>query len=282
MVLQPRRKNVETPELVLFLTSEFSQWYPSDFTSKEGVTFNCCEQFMMYSKAMLFGDTETAQKILKAETPREQKELGRGVKNFDKEVWEQHARDIVYEGNYYKFTQNPALWRALSDTGNKRLVEAADYDQVWGIGLRADDPDAQDPAKWKGANWLGDTLTSLRDDLEIAGFTPEFNDANRFSFSMYDEKGQRWFHITGGELAKQFNTASVKEAVDSLTAIHPRDRENTDVTIDFKGHGKITEKADTFLARHSEEISLIQLAADFPDLLDAVKTDPRMKKKYGL
>ena len=279
---QPRQKNLETPSLVLFLTTEFSQWYPSDFTSKDGKNFNCAEQFMMYSKAMLFGDTETAEKILEAKTPDEQKQLGRAVKNFDKEVWDQHAQEIIYEGNYYKFTQNPPLWQALERTAGKMLVEAAHYDPIWGIGVRADDPDAQDPEKWKGTNWLGGTLTTLREDLMASGFQPAFTDDNRVSFSMYDDAGQRWLHISGGELAKQFNVASQKDAVDSLTNIHPRDREFTDITIDFKGVGPLTEKADTFIARHSEEISLIQMAADFPDLMDAVKTDPRMRKKYGL
>jgi ribA/ribD-fused uncharacterized protein len=279
---QPRKKNVETPSLVLFLTSEFSQWYPSDFTSKEGKNFNCAEQYMMYSKAMLFGDTETAEKILDAKTPDEQKALGRAVKNFDKDVWDQHACEIIYQGNYYKFTQNPHLWQALDATSSKQLVEAAHYDPIWGIGLRADDPDAQDPAKWKGTNWLGGTLTKLRDDLRAEGFQPTMTDDNRVNFRMYDEKGQRWLYVTGGELAKQFNAASQKDAVDSLTNIHPRDREFEQVTVDFKGFGKISEPVDNFISRHQEEIAFIQMSAEFPDLLDAVKADPRMKKKYGL
>ena len=38
----------------------FSQWYRSDFTV-ENNTFNCCEQYMMYQKALLFNDNRTAQ-----------------------------------------------------------------------------------------------------------------------------------------------------------------------------------------------------------------------------
>ncbi|MEZ0224082.1 MAG: NADAR family protein [Alphaproteobacteria bacterium] len=279
---QPPKKNLETPNMVLFLSSEFSQWYPSDFVSKEGLKFTYAEQYMMHAKAMLFGDTETAEKILAASTPDEQKKLGREIRNFDKDVWERHAQEIVYQGNYYKFTQNPHLWQVLEKTAGKQLVEAAHYDAIWGIGLRAEDPEAQDPAKWKGKNWLGDTLTRLRDNLTAQNFQPEFNDGNRFSFRMYAEKKQRWLYLTGEELARQFNAASQKEAVDSLTLIHPRDREFEDITLDFKGHGKITEKVDTFIARHSEEISLIQLMAEFPDMMDAVKRDPHMKRKYGL
>ena len=61
---------------------EFSQWYKSKITYEE-LTFSCCEQFMMYFKAMLFGDTVNAKKILFSNSPKEIKELGRQVKNFD-------------------------------------------------------------------------------------------------------------------------------------------------------------------------------------------------------
>ena len=41
----------------------FSNWYYSDFIV-DGILFNCGEQYMMYHKAMTFGDTKTAQKII--------------------------------------------------------------------------------------------------------------------------------------------------------------------------------------------------------------------------
>ena len=43
---------------------------------------------MMYRKAILFNDRISAQKILSASTPREQKRLGRLVKNFDTGIWD--------------------------------------------------------------------------------------------------------------------------------------------------------------------------------------------------
>lgn len=42
---------------------------------------------MMYSKALLMGDTETAGKILCASTPGEAKKLGRLVTPFDQAKW---------------------------------------------------------------------------------------------------------------------------------------------------------------------------------------------------
>ncbi len=164
--------NLETEHYVLFLTNEFSQWHPADFISAEGVLFNCTEQYMMYQKAMLFGDRKTAEAILDAKTPHGQKILGRQVNGFDQQVWEANAKRIVYEGNYYKFTQNPDLFEILKNTGAKLLVEAAPHDPVWGIGLQADDPLALDQATWKGKNWLGFILTAVRDDLLNGHFEP--------------------------------------------------------------------------------------------------------------
>jgi ribA/ribD-fused uncharacterized protein len=148
----------------LFWHGVFSQWHPSEF-EYGGIVFNCCEQFMMFYKAIFFNDHETAAKILNSSNPKEQKKLGRQVKNFDVGEWASVARHIVYTGNECKFTQNPDLCKQLVETYPATLVEASPYDKVWGIGLEAEHPDATDPTKWKGKNWLGEVLTSLRNNI---------------------------------------------------------------------------------------------------------------------
>jgi len=58
----------------------FQQWFPSPFTdsSLEGSPkFPTSEHYMMFRKAMLFGDEAVAKKILAAERPGEAKTLGR-------------------------------------------------------------------------------------------------------------------------------------------------------------------------------------------------------------
>jgi ribA/ribD-fused uncharacterized protein len=144
--------------------SPFSQFHPCVF-EVEGVTFNCAEQFMMYSKAKLFGDDEVASQILTKEIPKDQKALGRQVKNFDDAIWQLHAMDIVYKGSYAKFTQNENLKKHLLKTEGTTLVEASPMDAIWGIGLPADNPKAQDRKTWRGKNQLGEILTKLREDL---------------------------------------------------------------------------------------------------------------------
>ncbi len=144
--------------------SPFSQWHFKDFTVDE-VVFNTAEKWMMYQKALLFNDTETADKILATNDAREQKQLGREVKNYEQLIWDENKEQIVYEGNMHKFRQNPDILQILLSTHPKILVEASPDDKIWGIGLTEDDEKAQDESTWDGQNLLGYVLTSLREDL---------------------------------------------------------------------------------------------------------------------
>lgn len=59
----------------------FSQWHKSRFIVND-IEFNSAEQYMMYSKAVLFGDNEIAESILNTNDVRKQKQLGREVKGM--------------------------------------------------------------------------------------------------------------------------------------------------------------------------------------------------------
>lgn len=160
-----RIKNLNTEDTYYFVGGPFSQWYPSNFTDENGQDFVTAEQYMMYSKAMLFDDQEIARKILNTESPAEQRALGREIRNFDVDVWNDNALDIVTEGNRLKFSQNPELAHYLKRTGDKLIVEAADYDPVWGVKLGAYDRRIFDQNEWQGTNWLGQALMQTREDL---------------------------------------------------------------------------------------------------------------------
>lgn len=142
----------------------FSQWSKTPFEYR-GITFNCNEQWMMHQKAKLFKDEETAEKILATESPREQKKLGRQVKNFDKEMWESNCIAIVTLGQFIKFGDDKKAMTALKETCGSLLVEASPYDKIWGIGIS--EHFAASGAEWKGTNWLGQCLTFVR--LEFFG-----------------------------------------------------------------------------------------------------------------
>ncbi|MEV0251590.1 NADAR family protein [Nocardia sp. NPDC050712] len=145
-------------------SAALSQWWPAEFTV-EGETFRSAEHYMMWGKAMLFGDTETAQRILAAGHPKQAKDLGRQVCAFDENAWNAARFDIVVAGNVAKFGQHPDLADYLLRTGDRVLVEASPVDRVWGIGLAADDPRAEDPSRWRGLNLLGFALMAARADL---------------------------------------------------------------------------------------------------------------------
>jgi ribA/ribD-fused uncharacterized protein len=156
----------KTEKYVLFWNGPFSQWYPSRFDIG-GTEYNCCEQYMMAQKALMFGDTESYRMIMSTGSPKDQKEIGRRVKDFDKTKWESFCRQIVYDANYAKFTQNKALMEELVKTGSLEIAEASPVDLIWGIGLHETDPDALDKSKWQGTNWLGEAIMQVRDSINF-------------------------------------------------------------------------------------------------------------------
>ncbi|MBK3569046.1 NADAR family protein, partial [Streptomyces sp. MBT62] len=134
-----------------------SQWWPSPFTV-DGVTYATAEHWMMAGKARLFDDEAALARVLAAGHPSEAKKAGRLVGGFDEETWTRERFGIVVEGSVHKFTADEELRAFLLGTGDRVLVEASPVDRVWGIGLAADDPAAEDPERWRGPNLLGFAL----------------------------------------------------------------------------------------------------------------------------
>ncbi|PHQ30458.1 NADAR family protein [Leeuwenhoekiella nanhaiensis] len=143
----------------------FSQWYEVSFEI-EDVTYHNAEQFMMAQKALLFKDHDIYNQIISSSKPGKVKELGRQVRNFDQQAWEENRLDIVVKGNYHKFSQNKELSTFLINTKDRILVEASPVDTIWGIGLAQDDERALNPNLWKGQNLLGYALMEVRDQLK--------------------------------------------------------------------------------------------------------------------
>jgi ribA/ribD-fused uncharacterized protein len=141
-----------------------SQWWPVDFET-EGERFASAEHYMMWRKALLFDDAEAAARVLAAGHPQQAKAIGREVRGFDDATWVAHRSAIVEAASVAKFGQHADLCAYLVGTGDRVLVEASPRDRVWGIGMGASNPDAADPAKWRGLNLLGFALMAARATL---------------------------------------------------------------------------------------------------------------------
>ncbi|GAB3306751.1 NADAR family protein [Hymenobacter tenuis] len=141
-----------------------SQWWVTNFAVSD-VTYPSAEHWMMAEKARLFSDHVLLARILAAPSPAEAKKLGREIRGFVPEIWEEHKYKIVLQGNLHKFSQHPDLATFLLATNDRVLVEASPVDAIWGIGLAADAPDAEHPERWKGTNLLGFALMEVRDQL---------------------------------------------------------------------------------------------------------------------
>ena len=147
----------------------YSNWHPSVFCDEAGHRFCNAEQYLMYHKALVMNDAETAAQILLERKPGKIKALGRQVRNFSEALWEEKRLAIMEAGCYLKFTQNPALCATLLATGKRTLVEASPVDSIWGIGMAEDDPLVETPSMWRGCNLLGIALTHVRERIRNEG-----------------------------------------------------------------------------------------------------------------
>ena len=143
-----------------------SNWYFCNF-EVDDVKFSSSEQYMMHAKAMLFKDTETANKILKTHDCGAVKALGREVKNFDSVIWDSNKEKIMFIGLLEKFRQNNDIKKKLLSTGDSILAEGAAKDLIWGIGLSMADPRRFNQNEWKGENLLGKILMDVRECLKL-------------------------------------------------------------------------------------------------------------------
>lgn len=180
------------------------QMFPSSFHDEDvhpTHTFNCCEQYMMYRKALVFtgstdGTTKTLPKdhkfknlpdwVLSEPDPSRQKYLVRETKPEKKQlkVWDEIKYGVVLAGNMHKFRQNIDLHEQLLSTVPLQLVEAAPNDRVWGIGFSAEDANANYDS-W-GTNLLGSILMEVRmtlsDELAEVESVEEIPEADTLDF----------------------------------------------------------------------------------------------------
>ena len=162
--LQPKQVFTQSRDnQVAFFSGEspLSNFHPSPFTIGSQ-TYTCAEQYIQLQKSLIFGDQSTAGEIMKATTPRKQKQLSYEIKNFSRQVWEERACDAIRPGLKAKYEQNEDCRKFLIATADKEIVEASPNDKFWGIGRGLRDPLLWDKAKRQGSNNMGKLLMEVR------------------------------------------------------------------------------------------------------------------------
>lgn len=147
-----------------FVGGPFSNFFIINFVCN-GVLFNCVEQFFHWKKAVHFKDEETANKILAEKEPKKQKSLGRSVKNFNQQEWEEISYNVMLEGLYAKFSTE-GLKQVLLQTGDANIEECAPYDNFWGT-KRSCDQALSNTSPVNGKNRLGEALMETRRRLLV-------------------------------------------------------------------------------------------------------------------
>ena len=141
----------------------FSHWYNADSKDEDGNVYPTVEHYMMYHKALLFGDEAVAKDILISTSPDEVKQAGRRVHGFDIAKWTACRERIVFDGNFLKYSQHLDLQQLLLETKSRQLVEASPEDRIWGIGYSA--ADASEHRDDWGENLCGKALEKVRAQL---------------------------------------------------------------------------------------------------------------------
>ena len=145
------------------MLNPFSNFYPAKF-SFGGKDYSSSEQMIQHTKAKYFRDEELARRIMDCESAHECQKLSKEILNYNREEWEDQAKQQCFKGIEEKFKQNESLKQQLLDTGNKTLVESC-YDSVWGTGVPLRDHGCLNPRKWTGQGILGEILEQVRQNL---------------------------------------------------------------------------------------------------------------------
>ena len=122
-----------------------------------GQRFPTSEHWIQFQKALFFGDSVTANQILKSEIPYNAKQLRHQIQGVDNTQWRSEGHSICYEGVKVKFHQNPHLF-------DPKLLAEATTDRTWSTGIHLCDTNALRKEKWTSNGWLSEMLMMIRDE----------------------------------------------------------------------------------------------------------------------
>lgn len=95
------------------------------YTNSSNSEQHCCKNMDIDNMKTTFfcfplqKSREALQEIMTTSDPREMKAVGRRVRGFDADLWDQKGYDVVVKGNLAKFRQNPIFREELLATRDK-------------------------------------------------------------------------------------------------------------------------------------------------------------------
>jgi N-glycosidase YbiA len=142
---------------IYFYTKAMPYWELSNFSppgvEADGVYWPTVEH---YFQAQKFLDADSRDRIRRAATPKEARELGQSRALKLRPGWDEMRETVMLSALRLKFTQ-PLARAVLISTGSRMLVESSPFDYFWACG--------QDGS---GQNRLGHLLMQVRQGLTSA------------------------------------------------------------------------------------------------------------------
>jgi ribA/ribD-fused uncharacterized protein len=153
-----------------------SNWWTSKPQIEyDGHKFNCSESVFMYLKCKMMGSEDVALDIVAIDNDdslegnakfKAVKDLGRKAK-FKKAIYLEQREEWMYLAIKAKYDADEVFRNTLMDKRyeGKTFVEAANADEIWGIGTYVTKEVACfNEELWMGTNLLGKALTRLRNE----------------------------------------------------------------------------------------------------------------------
>ena len=141
-------------EPIYFYTKTMQYWGLSNFAPPgievDGVYWPTVEH---YFQAQKFLDPDTQERIRRAATPKEAREMGQSRRNPLRDDWDQLREQVMLFAMRLKFAV-PAARELLLSTGNRELIESSPYDYYWACGKDG-----------TGQNRLGHLLMQVRREI---------------------------------------------------------------------------------------------------------------------
>ena len=144
-------------EPLYFYTKSMPFWGLSNFAppgiQADGVYWETIEH---YFQAQKFSDLALRERIRRAATPKDARELGQTRRHPLRPDWDSVREEVMLFAMRLKF-KAPSARELLLSTGERELIESSPYDYYWACGEDG-----------TGLNRLGQLLMQVRSEIKAA------------------------------------------------------------------------------------------------------------------